>query len=150
MHSLSFSDYPLKMPMAWVIYGNGGFVLMRPYSNLHTNQSWSHAIPFLNHRSVYRGPLNWIFQLQIPTEVLSHPVVGQDFSNNLSYNQSILFKIVLFESLSIVDYNHMICFEFIVIQTFLDSNNARNIRFCQDKSLVVCRMKGTRDRQTFV
>ena len=44
----------------------------------------------------------------------------------------------------------MICFEFIVIQTFLDSKNARDVRFCQDKSLVVCRMKGTKDRQTLV
>ena len=77
-------------------------------------------------------------------------MVGQDFSNNLSYDHTILFKIFSFESLNTVDYNHMICFEFIVIQRFLDSKNARDVRFCQDKSLVVCRMKGTKDRQTLV
>ena len=74
-------------------------------------------------------------------------MMGQKISNNLSYDHSILFKIVSFESLNPVDYNHMICFEFIVIQTFLDSKNARDVRFCQDKSLVVCRMKGAKDRQ---
>ena len=83
--------------------------------------------------------------LQIPTEVLSHPVMGQEISNNLSYDHSILFKVVLFESLNTVVYNHMIYFEFIVIQTFLNSKNARDVRFCQDKSLVVCRVKGTKD-----
>ena len=91
-----------------------------------------------------------VYRIQIPTEVLSHPVAGQVISNNLSYDHSILFKIVSFESLKTVDYNQMICFEFIVIQTFLDSKNARDVRFCQDKSLVVCKMKGTRDRQTLV
>ena len=86
--------------------------------------------------------------IQILTEVLSHPVVGQEISNNLSYNHSILFKIVSFESLNTAVYYHMIRFEFIVIQTFLDSNNY--IRFCQDKSLVICRMKGTKDRRILV
>ena len=88
--------------------------------------------------------------IQILTEVLSHPVVGQEISNDLSYDHLILFKVVSFESLNTVDYDHMICFEFIVIETFLDSNNARDVRFCQDKSLVVRRMKGTKDRQTLV
>ena len=91
-----------------------------------------------------------ILHLQILTEVLSHPVVGHKISNNLSYDHSIFFKLISFESLNTVVHNHMICFEFIVIQTFLDSKNARDVRFCQDKSLVVCRMKGTKDRQTLV
>ena len=88
--------------------------------------------------------------IQILTEVLSHPVVGQEISNNLSYNYSILFKIVSFERLNTVDYNHMIYFEFIVIQPFLDSNNTRHVRFCHDKSLVACRIKGAKNRQTLV
>ena len=77
-------------------------------------------------------------------------MVGQAIANNLSYNHLILFKMVSVESLNTVDYTRMICFGFIVIQTFLEYNNARDIRFCQDKSLVVCRMKGIRDRQTLV
>ena len=100
---------------------------------------------------IWEGNLVYLsFTIQIPTEVLSHPVIGQEVSNNLSYGHSILFKIVSFESLNTVDYNHIICFEFIVIQAFLDSKNARDVRFCQDKSLVVCRMTRTKHRQTLV
>ena len=77
-------------------------------------------------------------------------MVGQAIADNLSYNHLILFKIVSFESLNTVDYTRMTGFGFVVIQTFLESNNARAPRFCQDKSLVACRMKGIKDRQTLV
>ena len=59
----------------------------------------------------------------------------QKIANNLGHDHSILFKMVSFESLNTVDYTHMTGFGFIVIQTFLESNNARDIRFRQDKSL---------------
>ena len=77
-------------------------------------------------------------------------MAGQAIANNLSYNHLILFKMVSVESLNTVDYTHMICCGFIVIQTFLESNNERDVRFCQDKSLVICRMKSTKDRQILV
>ena len=78
------------------------------------------------------------------------PCGGTNVTNNLSYNHSILFKMVSVESLNTVDYTRMIYFGFIVIQTFLESNNARDARFCQDKSLVIYRINSTKDKQTLV
>ena len=77
-------------------------------------------------------------------------LITQKIPNNLGHNHSILFKIISFERINTVDYTHMTGFGFIVIHTFLESNNTRDIKFCQDKSLVVRRMKGAKDRQTLV
>ena len=67
-------------------------------------------------------------------------VDGQEMAHNFSYNHWISVKIISFESFSNVEYISMIYFGFIVIKKFLESNNARKVKNCMDKSLVVSRM----------
>ena len=66
---------------------------------------------------------------------MSYQGRGHEMAHNLSYNHSILFKIVSVETFSNVDYTHLIHLGFTVIKKILESNNSREVRFCLNKSL---------------
>ena len=77
--------------------------------------------------------------LQTWAKVLSCQGCGHEMAQNLSCNHSILFKIASVETFSNVDYTHLIHLGFIVIKKILESDNAKELRFCLDKSLVIYR-----------
>ena len=82
-----------------LLYGIPWNMVWMPYSVL-LNTVWMENGIRLEMIEMPYGVFCGILYIQIPTEVLSHPVVEQEISNNLNYDHSILFKIVLFESLN--------------------------------------------------